>query len=177
MSVGNRILLSLTSRYFESVSARNKWVTRLPGTTRRALSRRSSYIAERLLQKTTDSTGPRGWTLSFSASTPHRQAPGIGTGRQAGRQAGSNSRLQRPNAGMQQANAMIMKVLFLKASHSCRIKCERSESAQKRRIALYKSSHHHFSLGLNNIALFRAFCIRGGRYNQDLTADNNSNNK
>ena len=30
-----------------------------------------------------------------------------------------------------------------KASHSCRITCERSESAQERRIALYKSNHHH----------------------------------
>ena len=111
-SVENRIPLSLTSRYFESVSARNKWVTRLQGTTRWALSRRSSYIAECLLQKTTDSMVQRGWTLSFSARPPHRQAPGIGTGRQASRQTGSNSRLQRPNAGMQQANAMTMKVCF-----------------------------------------------------------------
>ena len=30
-----------------------------------------------------------------------------------------------------------------KASHSCRITCERSESAHERRILLYKSSHHH----------------------------------
>ena len=30
-----------------------------------------------------------------------------------------------------------------KASHSCRITCERSESARERRIALYKSNHHH----------------------------------
>ena len=31
----------------------------------------------------------------------------------------------------------------IKTSHSCRITCERSESARERRIELYKSSHHH----------------------------------
>ena len=31
----------------------------------------------------------------------------------------------------------------IKASHSCRITCELSESARERRIALYKSNHHH----------------------------------
>ena len=30
-----------------------------------------------------------------------------------------------------------------KASHSCRITCERSESARERRTAVHKSSHHH----------------------------------
>ena len=30
----------------------------------------------------------------------------------------------------------------IKSSHSCRITCERSESARERRIALYKSNHH-----------------------------------
>ena len=31
----------------------------------------------------------------------------------------------------------------IKSSHSCRITCERSESARERRIALYKSNHQH----------------------------------
>ena len=30
-----------------------------------------------------------------------------------------------------------------RASHSCRIRCERSESARERRLAPYKSNHHH----------------------------------
>ena len=37
----------------------------------------------------------------------------------------------------------ILKNVLYKAIHSCRITCERSESAQERRIALYKSNHRH----------------------------------
>ena len=37
----------------------------------------------------------------------------------------------------------IFKNTLHKASHSCRITCERSESARDRRIALYKRNHHH----------------------------------
>ena len=39
---------------------------------------------------------------------------------------------------------------FFKASHSCRITCERSESARERRITLYKSNHHIY-LCINQI--------------------------
>ena len=37
----------------------------------------------------------------------------------------------------------IFKNALYKASHSCKITCERSESARERRIALYKSNHYH----------------------------------
>ena len=36
-----------------------------------------------------------------------------------------------------------------KKSHSCRITCERSESARERRIALYKSDHQSISQPIN----------------------------
>ena len=37
----------------------------------------------------------------------------------------------------------IFKNALLKASHSCKITCECSESARKWRIVLYKRNHHH----------------------------------
>ena len=46
----------------------------------------------------------------------------------------------------------IFKNALWKASHSCRITCERSESAWERKIALYKSNHHHLH-HLNTIVL------------------------
>ena len=40
---------------------------------------------------------------------------------------------------------------YKKAVHSCKITCERSESAQEQRIALYKSYHHHHFTAIKKI--------------------------
>ena len=47
----------------------------------------------------------------------------------------------------------IQKRAIKQASHSCRIPCERSESARERRITLYKSNHHHHHVFIINFSI------------------------